>query len=123
DDVRAVLTDLTSTRYWLPGVVESRMDGDIRICTMADGQEVHERILEVSPDRLRFEHVRIALPVRDSHGTFTVNPTGDGATTVALELSFEPLDPTLTDRLTAGISEAFGESLRSMRIYIEEKSS
>ena len=69
DDVRAVLSDLTATRFWLPGVVEARMEGDVRICRMADGQEVHERILEVSDDRLRFEHLRVALPVRRSSGT------------------------------------------------------
>jgi uncharacterized protein YndB with AHSA1/START domain len=120
EDVRAVLSDLTATRLWLPGVVEARMDGDVRICRMADGQEVRERILEMSEDRLRFEHVRVALPVRDSSGMFTVEPA-DAGTSVVLELTFEPLDPTMADQLAAGVREAFGQALQSLRIYIQEK--
>ena len=40
DDVWAVLADLPATRWWLPGVVAARVDGDVRVCTMADGQEI-----------------------------------------------------------------------------------
>jgi uncharacterized protein YndB with AHSA1/START domain len=120
-DVRAVLSDLTATRSWLPGVVEARMDGDVRICRMVDGQEVRERILEVSEDRLRFEHLRVALPVRNSSGTFTVQPVDSAATVVVLELAFEPLDSALTDQLTSGIHDAFAQALQSLRTYIEEK--
>jgi uncharacterized protein YndB with AHSA1/START domain len=121
EDVRAALSDLTATRSWLPGVVEARMDGDVRICRMADGQEVHERILEVSDDRLRFEHLRVGLPVHRSNGTFTVGPAAGGGAVVVLELTFEPLDAALTDQLSSGIRDAFGESLQSLRTYIEEK--
>jgi hypothetical protein len=32
-----VLADMPATRQWLPGVVAARMDGDVRICEMADG--------------------------------------------------------------------------------------
>jgi hypothetical protein len=121
DDVAAVLSDLTATRFWLPGVVEARLDGDIRFCRMADGQEVHERILEVSENRLRFEHVRVALPVRRSSGTFSVEAAAEGGSVVELEFTFEPLDPALTDQLTMGIRQAFAQSLQSLRAYIEEK--
>jgi len=121
DDVRAVLSDLTATRFWLPGVVEARMDGDVRVCRMADGQEVHERIVEVSEDRLRFEHLRVALPVHRSSGTFRVEPAAERGSVVVLELTFEPLDAALTDPLTRGIREAFSQSLQSLRIYIQEK--
>jgi hypothetical protein len=121
DDVRTVLSDLTATRYWLPGVVEARMDGEIRICRMADGQEVHERILEASEDRLRFEHLRVALPVRSSGGTFSVAPVAGGGSVVVLDFTFEPLDVAMTDQLTSGIREAFAQSLQSLRTYIEEK--
>jgi hypothetical protein len=121
DDVRTVLSDLTATRYWLPGVVEARMDGEVRICRMADGQEVRERILEVPGYRLRFEHLRVALPVRRSGGTFSVDPTAAGGSIVVLEFTFEPLDPALTDQLTSGIRDAFAQSLQSLRTYIEEK--
>src|SRR5688572_20595718 len=74
DEVWAVLSDMPATRQWLPGVVAARMDGDLRVCAMADGQEVHERISDVSDDArsFRFDHIRVPLPVRESGGTFTI---------------------------------------------------
>jgi uncharacterized protein YndB with AHSA1/START domain len=124
DDVWTVLADMPATRQWLPGVVSARMDGTLRVCTMADGQEVHERISDVSDDAhsFRFDHVRVPLPVRESGGNFTVAPGEAPATaTVILETTFEPLDPTSADQLTAGIRDAFQQSLDSLRTYVEEK--
>jgi len=124
DDVWAALADMPATRQWLPGVVSTRMDGTLRICQMADGQEVHEQISDVSPEqrRFRFEHVRVPLPVKRSGGTFTVTagPTADTAT-VTLHTTFEPLDPTSADQLTAMIHGAFQQSLESLRRFIEDK--
>jgi uncharacterized protein YndB with AHSA1/START domain len=121
-DVWAVLSDMLSTRQWLPGVVATRLDGDLRVCTMADGQEVHERISDVSDHSFRFDHVRVPLPVKESGGTFTVSP-GDEleSAVVVLETTFEPLDPTSVDQLTGGVREAFQQSLESLRTYVEDK--
>jgi uncharacterized protein YndB with AHSA1/START domain len=124
DEVWVVLSDMPATRQWLPGVVAARMDGDLRVCTMADGQEVHERISEVSDDArsFRFDHVRVPLPVRESGGTFTVaEGAAAGTTDVVLETTFEPLDPSSVDQLTAGVQGAFQQSLDSLRTYVEEK--
>ena len=122
DDVWAVLADLPATRWWLPGVVAARVDGDVRVCTMADGQEIHERISEVSPDRrsYRFEHLRVPLPVLRSGGTFTVTGA-EGTARVTLQTTFDPLDPTGAEELTRMIQGAFGQSLESLRRYVEEK--
>jgi uncharacterized protein YndB with AHSA1/START domain len=124
DDVWAVLSDLPATRWWLPGVVAARVDGDVRVCTMADGQEIHERISDLSAGQrsYRFEHLRVALPVQRSGGTFTVTPGGAaGTATVTLRTTFDPLDPTAADDLTGMIRQAFGQSLESLRRYVEEK--
>jgi len=81
DEVWAVLADMPATRQWLPGVVAARMDGNVRICEMADGQQVHEKISDVSAEQrsFRFEHVRVPLPVQRSSGTFTVTASGSAA--------------------------------------------
>ncbi|HEV8555598.1 MAG TPA: SRPBCC family protein [Actinophytocola sp.] len=122
EDVWAVLADLPATRHWLPGVVAARMDGDLRVCTMADGQEIHERITGRTGRSLRFEHVRVALPVRHSAGTFTVTPSpGAHAATVTLETTFEPLDPAGAGELTAMIRGAFQQSLESLRRFVEHR--
>jgi uncharacterized protein YndB with AHSA1/START domain len=126
DDVWAVLADLPATRWWLPGVVAARMDGDVRVCTMADGQEIHERISHVSDERrsYRFEHLRVPLPVAHSGGTFTVTPgPAAGTATVTLRTTFDPLDPTSAREVSGMIEQAFGQSLAALRRYVEEKAS
>jgi uncharacterized protein YndB with AHSA1/START domain len=124
DDVWAVLADLPATRWWNPGVVAARVDGEVRVCSMADGQEIHERISDVSPERrsYRFEHLRTPLPVQQSHGTFTVSPGSvAGTSRVVLQTTFVPLDPTAGKELSGAIEGAFGQSLQSLRRYVEEK--
>ena len=124
EEVWAVLADMPATRQWLPGVVAARMDGELRVCAMADGQEVHERISDVSPERrsYQFTHLKVPLPVRESHGTFTVTPgPGDATATVTLEASFEPLDPAAADGLADMIQGAFQQSLESLRRFVETK--
>jgi uncharacterized protein YndB with AHSA1/START domain len=124
DDVWAVLSDMPATRHWLPGVVAAQMDGDVRVCQMADGQQVREKISDNSAEQrsFRFEHVRVPLPVRRSGGTFTVTagPEPDTAT-VTLHTTFEPLDPTSGDELTGMIQGAFQQSLESLRRFVEDK--
>jgi hypothetical protein len=124
DDVWAVLADLPATRHWLPGVVTAAMSGDVRVCQMADGQEVHEKISDVSPERrsYRFEHLRVPLPVRQSGGTFAVTAGPDPYTaTVTLATTFEPLDPNGADQLTGMIHGAFQQSLESSHRFVEDK--
>lgn len=122
DRVWAILSDLPATRQWLPGVVAARMDGDVRICQMADGQQVHKKITDVSAEQrsYRFEHVQVPLPVRHSGGTFTVTAGEDPDTaTVTLRTTFEPADPAAAEHLTSMIHEAFQQSLASLRRYVE----
>lgn len=118
DKVWAVLADMPATRQWLPGVVSACMDGDVRICRMADGQEVREKISDISAEqrRYQFEHVRVPLPVQRSGGTFTVAVGPDPRTaTVTLRTTFGPLDPTGADQVTGMIRGGFQQSLESWR--------
>src|SRR5262245_49825488 len=124
DAVWRVLGDLSATRDWLPGVVSVGIDGDVRICRMADGQEVHEKISEVSDEHrsYRFEHLRVALPVRRSGGVFMVTQGPDRNTaTVTLRTTFEPLDAAGVDQLTDMMRGAFQQSLDSLRRLVEDK--
>jgi hypothetical protein len=75
DVVWLVLADLPATRHWLPGTIEAQMDQDVRVCRMADGQEIRERISDVDAmgRSYRFEHLRVALPVSSSGGMFAVS--------------------------------------------------
>jgi uncharacterized protein YndB with AHSA1/START domain len=123
DEVWAVLADLPATRQWLPGVVAARMDGDVRICEMADGQQVREKISDISAEQrhFRFEHVRVPLPVQHSGGTFAVTAGSDPDTaTVTVCTTFVPADPTGIDQLSDIVRGAFQQSLESLRRFVEE---
>lgn len=120
DAVWAVLGDLSSTPDWLPGTVSAQVDNGSRICTMADGSQVHEQVDNYSTEARRYDwkHVQVPLPVRDSHGTFTVIPDPAGHTTVVLNTWFEPLGS--PDEVTTMIQAAFHQSLESLRRFIEQ---
>jgi uncharacterized protein YndB with AHSA1/START domain len=123
DEVWAVLADMPATRQWLPGVVAARMDGDVRICEMVDGQQVCEKISDISAEQrsFRFEHVRVPLPVQRSGGTFTVIAGSDPHTaTVTVRTTFEPLDPTGVAQLSGMVHGAFQQSLESLRRFVED---
>lgn len=120
--VWSVLGDLTATRDWLPGVVSASLDGSTRVCVMADGTQIHERISDHSDEQrsYRFHHLRTPLPVRDLHGSFTVVGGTSGGAVVTLDTDFEPVDHTAAAELTPMIEGAFGQSLESLRRWIEK---
>jgi uncharacterized protein YndB with AHSA1/START domain len=84
ETVWAVLGDLATTPDWLPGTVSASVDGATRVCVMADGSQVHEQISGYSAEDRTYQwrHLQVPLPVRDSHGTFTVTAGDAGSSTV-----------------------------------------
>jgi len=120
--VWAVLEDLAATPAWLPGTVSASIDGTTRVCVMANGSQVHEQISGYSAHgrTFRWRHLQVPLPVRDSHGTFTVTARDDAASsTVTLHTQFEPLDRTAADGVTKMIDGAFQQSLEALRRFVE----
>ena len=72
--------------------------------------------------RIRSAHADPRLPVQHSGGTFTVTADPDlPATTVTLRTTFEPLDTTGVDQLTAMVHYAFQQSLESLRRFVADE--
>jgi uncharacterized protein YndB with AHSA1/START domain len=117
-----VLGDLAATPEWLPGTVAAEVEGSTRVCTMADGSEVREEISDYSSERrtFRYRHLQVPLPVKDSSGTFSVEPAGEGGAVVALESEFEPLDPATEPDVRAMFDGALKQSLASLRRRVEQ---
>ena len=115
-----VLGDLEATTEWLPGTVAARMDDDVRTCRTADGFEIREQISEHSPERrrFRFRHLAVPMPIRNSSGVFTVEPSGDGAQ-VVLETSFEALEGAEEEQLAGMMDGAFDQALASLKRRVE----
>jgi uncharacterized protein YndB with AHSA1/START domain len=121
EKVWAVLGDLAATPDWLPGTISVRIDGETRVCVMADGSQVHEQISGYSAEgrTYHWRHLRVPLPVRDSSGTFTVTAGDTGSSTVTLHAQFEPLDQAASAEVTKMIDGAFQQSLEALRRFIE----
>jgi uncharacterized protein YndB with AHSA1/START domain len=121
ETVWEILGDLAATSEWNPGTVAARMEGSLRICDTADGQEVHEEISDYSPERrtYRFRHRRVPLPVQSSTGRFTVDAGAGGGAVVVLECDFEALDPALEAEIERMFGEALDQALESLRRRVE----
>lgn len=122
DAVWAVLGALAATSEWLPGTVAARMDGTIRICQTADGNEIHEEISDYSSERrtYRYRHLRVPLPVKDSTGTFTVGAGSTGGAVVVLEADFDALDPAMEAQIAHMFGGALDQGLESLRRRVEQ---
>ena len=115
-----VVGDIADAASWVPGVVSARFDGDLRICTTADGGEIRERISDRSDREMsyRYEHLVTPAPVRGSRGTLRVRPNGTGCR-VEWDAEFTPADPAHADEIIAAMSTAFGQAAQSLRHRIE----
>jgi uncharacterized protein YndB with AHSA1/START domain len=122
DEVWAVLGELAATNQWLPGVVKAELKGSRRVCTMADGSEIHEEISDYLPHERSFayRHVQVPLPVKESGGSFVVEPSENGGSTVLLESSFAALDADYEEQLSQMIGGAFQQSLESLKRRVEK---
>jgi hypothetical protein len=115
-----IVGDVSDAASWIPGVVTVRVDGDLRVCVTADGQEIRERLssVEGEPMAYRYEHLVTPAPVRDSWGILRVRPTGRGCA-VEWHATFEPADPARADQITAMMRANFAYALQSLRRRIE----
>ena len=115
-----ILGDLSDAASWVPGVVTARVDGDLRVCVMADGHEIQERLnsVEGEPMAYHYEHLVTPAPVRDSWGILRVRPSGRGCA-VEWHAAFEPADLANADQITATMRANFADALQSLRRRIE----
>ena len=112
----AVVGDLAAAARWVPGVVHARVDGDARVCTLADGSEIHEDISGYSAERRRYSyaHTQHPMPLERSTGTLSVVPDGDGSR-VVWDATVQVADPALATMLEAG----FREAMQSLAAQLE----
>lgn len=122
DAVWTVLGDLAATREWLPGTIAARMEGEIRTCTTADGFDIREEITDYSPDRrsYSFKHLDVPVPVRDSIGSFAIEPDGPSGSRVVLETSFEALVVGQEEQIVAMMDGALQLALESLKRRVEQ---
>jgi carbon monoxide dehydrogenase subunit G len=107
DEAWAVVGDLAAADRWVPGVVSARVDSGTRVCTLADGSQIHEEITGYSPEQRRYSyaHTEHPMPLERSTGTLSVVPDGEGSR-VVWDATVEVSDPGLATMLETGFREA-----------------
>jgi carbon monoxide dehydrogenase subunit G len=107
DAAWGVVGDLAGVDAWIPGVVKAEVADGRRICTLANGDEIHEAITSYSAENrsYSYEQTRHPMPLDSSTGTFTVYPHGDGAR-IVWHADVEVADPALEEMLSGGYAAA-----------------
>ena len=115
DEVWRILGDLEATPEWIPGVVSADVTGERRVCRTADGGEIEERILESSSEArtLRYEQLRVPLPIAGSRGTLRAVANGTG-TRVEWEAEFEA-----PDEVAALVDGYYKQTLEALKRRVE----
>lgn len=109
DAVWGIVGDPAGISSWHPAIASSPVEGTKdRLCTLADGAEVVEEILEHSDEQRRYSYRIIAspLPMTDCVASISVSETGGGSK-VTWESEFSPTgDAAELEGMMRGLYEA-----------------
>lgn len=105
---------------WLPALESSRVEGDRRSCTLAQGGEIEERILEHSDAerRYRYQILEGPMPLSSYVSTFEVEGH-NGHAHVIWTAEFEPEDPAQEQEIAQTFEEIYGGGLESLKEKVE----
>lgn len=118
EDTWKVVGDVGNVHKWVPAIASTRMDGDVRIATFADGGgEARERIVSHSDaDRTyTYSYLEGPIPLDEYTSTLTVSPHHDGpgafvSWTATLQAAPE---------VVASIDELYRTSLAELKEILE----
>jgi uncharacterized protein YndB with AHSA1/START domain len=121
DEVWAVLRDLAAVTDWVPGIAAARMDGGRRICTTADGAEIHEEI-ELADAERAYAYTQPVHPLgfRHSQGRLAVVPNG-GASRVIWHAEIEFEDDAQESQLLPLLEQGYTAALGTLRERLERR--
>ena len=91
DKVWSVIGDPSGLSSWHPVVSKSSLTGSERLCTLADGAEIHEKIESVDTEGRAYTYsiTKSPLPLESYRSTIKVESEGDGAA-VTWSANFTP---------------------------------
>jgi uncharacterized protein YndB with AHSA1/START domain len=119
DKVWQVLGDPLATPQWIPGLTEAKMEGNNRVCTTMDGQEIQEEVTYSAETKsFQYVQIKVPLPIRDSHGAMRLQQDADGCL-VLWDAEFDVPDSTQETQVTQMIDGYYKQTLDSLRQRIE----
>jgi uncharacterized protein YndB with AHSA1/START domain len=120
EDVWAVLGDLGNLA-WVPGMAGAKVEDGRRICTTADGAEIHEEIKDYSDEKRSYSYVQTVHPLglKTSRGTVTVAEAGDGAR-VEWTSEIEFADEEQESQFLPMLEHGYAGALQALKTHLEE---
>lgn len=105
---------------WLPALTSSEVTGSERHCTLADGGELEEKIIEHSDDERRYtyEITTGPMPIASHRSTFSVSGE-NGGSRVEWDAQFETEQPEQADEVGEMLRSTYREGLESLRDRVE----
>lgn len=121
DQVWRIAGDPAQISDWLPPIESSRVEGDHRSCTLADGGQIEERILEHSDEerRYRYEILEGPMPLSSYVSSLEV-ADHDGHAHVTWTAEFEAEDSDQEQELLRTFDEMYGGGLEALKQRVEE---
>ena len=121
DDVWALLRDLAAVSEWVPGIASARLDGTRRICTTAEGAEIHEEI-ELDDARRTYAYTQPVHPLgfKASRGSLAV--TGNGSDSqVAWHAEIQFTDPAQEAQIMPLLEQGYAAALETLKRRLEQR--
>ena len=120
DHIWSLIGDPADISAWHPAIATSQVANKQRNCSLADGGEISEEILN-HDDNARTYTYRIVdspLPIRDYVSTLSVEPGRTGGSSVTWEAEFEP-EGIETEQLQAMLSGLYDVGLSALATKIQ----
>lgn len=122
DRVWSVLSNLTRSPEYVPGIVSANMEDLTRVCFDRDGNEIREALQYYSAAERKYtlQHVKVPLPVSYSQMQFSVYPhEQQSLVTLSWELNF--LDSAAEAQLKPMIDGSAQMTLAQLKTLVEEE--
>jgi ketosteroid isomerase-like protein/uncharacterized protein YndB with AHSA1/START domain len=119
DDVWALLSDLAAVTEWVPGITGARVDGTRRVCTTAEGAEIHEELaLDDSSRNYSYTQPVHPLGFRASRGRLAVTQHGTGSH-VMWDAEIEFADGEQEAHLLPMLEQGYAAALEELKRRLE----
>jgi ketosteroid isomerase-like protein/uncharacterized protein YndB with AHSA1/START domain len=121
NDVWALLRDLAAVTEWVPGITGAQVDGTRRICTTAEGAEIHE-VIELDDARRSYAYTQPVHPLGFKASSGSLAVTGNGADSqVAWDAEIEFTDPAQEAQVMPLLEQGYAAALEMLKGLLEQR--
>jgi ketosteroid isomerase-like protein len=120
-EVWALLSDLAAVTEWVPGITGVHVDDTRRVCTTAEGTEIHEE-LELDGGSRTFSYTQPVHPLgfKSSRGKISVAPNGAGShVTWNAEIEFAALEHEA--QFLPLLGQGYAAALAGLKQHLEQR--